>query len=137
MTFTEPASNDDVFILIPIRSAKKSEPNRDPVVAEKRKIDRSKSIMDMQKAMVEKAKETRNVSFSGVSAMVDAVLRFSSITVKDQDKKLVNAAIENNKRMQSRVLERRRDLTDVVTVNLGWKHARWIIHACVQIQFPA
>ena len=52
--------------------------------------------MDMQKAMVEKAKETRNVSFSGVSAMVDAVLRFSSITVKDQDKKLVNAAIENN-----------------------------------------
>ena len=96
MTFTEPAFNDDVFIVIPIRSAKKSEPNRDPVVAEKRKTDRSKSIQDMHYTLVEKAKETRTVSFSGVSAMVDAVLRFSSITVKDQDKDLVNAAIENN-----------------------------------------
>ena len=82
--------------MIPIRSSKKSDSNRDPADVEKNKMGRKKSIQDMHWTLVEKAKETRSVSFSGVSAMVDAVLRFSSYTVTDQDKQQVNAAIEHN-----------------------------------------
>ena len=89
-------SNANLSILIPIRSAKKSESNRDPVGKDKRKTDRSKSIQDMQRTLIEKARETRTVSFSGVSAMVDAVLRFNSYIVTDQDKQRVNVATENN-----------------------------------------
>ena len=85
------------IFLTPIRSsAKRSESNGDLVGKEKTKTSRTKSIQDMQRTLVEKARENRGVSFSSVSVMVDAVLRLSANTVTDKVKLQVEAAVENN-----------------------------------------
>ena len=84
--------------MTPIRSAKKSESNGDLVVVGKEKTmtSRKKSIQDMQRTLVDEVRANSKVTFSSVSIMVDAVMRFNSYTVNDQVKQEVDAATENN-----------------------------------------
>ena len=62
-------------------------------------ITGTKSIQEMQRSLVEKARQSRSVSFSGVS-----VLRLSSCTVADLRKQRIKAAVENNNTEEIRKL---------------------------------
>ena len=53
-------------------------------------------MQDMQRTLAEKVTTNRGVTFSSVSIMVDAVLRFASNTVSDQVKQQVDSAMEND-----------------------------------------
>ena len=57
------------------------------------KTERTKSIQDMQRTLVDKARESRAVSFSGVSVMVDAALRLSSFAFSDHAREEVDKAV--------------------------------------------
>ena len=63
---------------------------------EKTKTSRTTSIQNMQQTLVKAARENRGVTFSSVSIMVDAVMRFSSFAVNEQGKQQVDAARDNN-----------------------------------------
>ena len=52
-------------------------------------------MQDMEQSLASKARESRSVSFNGVSVMVDAALKWNSIS-KDQQKQLADA-IDDNK----------------------------------------
>ena len=107
--------DENLSIFTPIRSTKKSESNGDLVGKEKTKTSRTLSMQDMQRTLAEKVTTNRGVTFSSVSIMVDAVLRFASNTVSDQVKQQVDAAMENDNIEEIRKLLSS-DSTDLQTV---------------------
>ena len=77
------------------KSNKKSYSSHDMTGKDKTKTSRTKSLHDMQKTLVEKARESR-VSFSGVSVMVEAALSLSSFALRGQSKEDVDRAVRDN-----------------------------------------